>query len=50
MLEKLYASRVEKRAITILDVPEKFRDAVMVLLSESERTRQTRIAAERTVV
>lgn len=50
MREKLYASRVAKRAITILDVPEELRDGVMALLGESDRMRQTRILAESTEV
>lgn len=36
---KLYASRINKRAITILDVPEELRDGVMELLNDSDRKR-----------
>lgn len=48
MREKLYAHRIEKRAITIMDVPEKYRDAVLALLGESDRERNERILAEAT--
>ena len=43
MKEKLYAERIVKRKITILDVPEKYRDAVMALLPESDRERMERL-------
>lgn len=46
MKEKLYAHRISKRAITILDVPEQYRETVMGLLSESDRGRQLRLMAE----
>lgn len=43
MREKLYATRIAKRKITILDVPVQYRDAVMALLSESDRERMERL-------
>ncbi|WP_165170725.1 hypothetical protein [Adlercreutzia sp. ZJ242] len=39
MREKLYASRIVNRKITILDVPERYRDGVIALLNESDRKR-----------
>ena len=48
MKEKLYAHRIAKRAITITDVPAKYRDAVMGLLGESDRERNEKILAEET--
>lgn len=39
MREKLYASRIHQRKITILDVPERYRDAVMALLDDVDRER-----------
>ena len=38
-IAKLYAARVGKRAITILNVPHDIRDDVMELLSSSDRAR-----------
>lgn len=43
MREKLYAARIAKRAITILDVPERYREGVMALLSDSDRERMERL-------
>lgn len=43
---KLYANRISKRVITILDVPEEYREEVMDLLGESDRKRQESILAE----
>lgn len=37
---RLYATRIAKRVITILDVPEEYRDETMALLSDSDRKRQ----------
>ena len=45
MREKLYATRIAKRKITILDVPVEYRDAVMALLSDSDRERMERLIA-----
>lgn len=39
MKEKLYAYSIEKRSITILDVPAKYRDGVIALLGEADRKR-----------
>jgi hypothetical protein len=46
MKEKLYAHRIERRAITILDVPEQYREGVMALLGEFDRARQERILGQ----
>ena len=46
MKEKLYAYRIEHRAITILDVPAKYREGVMALLGDFDRERQEKILAE----
>ena len=43
MREKLYAARIANRKITILDVPQQYRDAVMALLSPSDRERMERL-------
>lgn len=45
MREKLYASRIANRKITILDVPEKYRERVMALLGESDQRRNKEILA-----
>lgn len=37
--ERLYASRVAKRTITILDVPATMRQGVLAALGESDRAR-----------
>lgn len=41
MKEHLWAARIKARAKTILDVPENMREAVMDLLSDSDRRRMT---------
>ena len=46
MREKLYAQRIAKRKITILDVPVEYRDAVMALLNDSDRARMERLINE----
>lgn len=46
MREKMYAARITGRKITILDVPEKYRDAVMALLSEADWARQATFMEE----
>jgi len=46
MRERLYARQIERRVITILDVPCTYWEAVLSLLSESEETRQRRIIEE----
>lgn len=43
MREKLYARQIERRLITILDVPERYREGTIALLSAAERERQRRI-------
>lgn len=48
MREKLYAYRIAKRAMTIMDVPEKYRDGVMALLGESDRERNLKMLAQAT--
>lgn len=48
MHEKMYAHRISNRKITILDVPEKYRDGVMALLDESDRERNAKLLAQST--
>lgn len=48
MREKLYAYQISKRVMTIVDVPEKYRDKVMGLLGESDRERNLAILAAST--
>ena len=43
MREKLYAARIARRQITILEVPAQYRDGVMALLSDSDRERMERL-------
>ena len=43
MREKLYARQIERRQMTILDVPEKYRDKVMALLTDSDRLRMQKL-------
>lgn len=43
---KMYAGRVARRTITILDVPEEYREMVLEELEDSERERQERMLAE----
>lgn len=46
MREKLYAYRISNREISIEDVPAKYRNKVMALLTPPDRERQERILAE----
>jgi len=46
MKDKLYAARIKARAMTICDVPEARREAVLALLPESDRKRATRMLEE----
>ncbi|NGM17710.1 hypothetical protein GMI70_06860 [Eggerthellaceae bacterium zg-893] len=41
----LYASQIKLRKRTILDVPDRYREEVLGLLSESERKRQAGLLA-----
>ena len=43
MKEKLYARQIERRQITILDVPMKYREKVMSLLSDFDRERMEKL-------
>lgn len=43
MKEKLYAARIRRRSISILEVPSDMRDSAMALLSESDRLRCERL-------
>lgn len=43
MREKLYANQISRRKITILDVPEKYRNKVMELLTDSDRLRMQKL-------
>lgn len=46
MREKMYAARIARRTMTILEVPERYREGVMELLSDSDRERQQRLMEE----
>lgn len=43
---KMYAGRVARRTITILDVPEEYRALVLEQLDDPERERQERMLEE----
>lgn len=43
MREALYARQIHRRLITILDVPQKYRDGVMALLDDADRERMERL-------
>lgn len=46
MKEKLYAARIRRRSISILEVPGDMRESVMAMLSESDRLRCERVLGE----
>lgn len=46
MKDKLYAARIKARALTILDVPEDRREAVLDLLPLSDRKRAKKMLEE----
>lgn len=46
MKDKLYAARIKARAMTICDVPEARREAVLTLLSDSDRRRAEKMLEE----